>query len=118
MIEHHLDPQSAISYQQSASALLIAGRNDAAAVALMVGSMVTGENTLRDQLVELYRQGLDPLGCAVVQTPNGAAINPGCATVRRHLCAATNEAVAIHQRAGRANEAQRLRESAAPLQCQ
>jgi hypothetical protein len=61
----------------------------------------------------LYRDGLDPLGCAVVDTPNGAAINPSCATVRRHVCAATPEAVAIHQRAGRADDARRLQESAA-----
>jgi protein O-mannosyl-transferase len=108
-----LEPANPVSYRQSAAALLTAERPDAAAVALMVGSMVTGDQTLRDELVALYREGLDPLGCAIVQTPNGAAINPACDTVRRHACAATTEAIAIHERAGRVDEARRLQEGAA-----
>jgi hypothetical protein len=114
-----LEPANPVGYRQSAAAFLIAGRPDDAAVALMVGSMVTADQGLRDELVTLYRDGLDPLGCAVVQTPKGAAINPSCATVRRHVCAATTEAVAIHQRAGRSDEARRVQESAArQFQCQ
>jgi hypothetical protein len=49
---------------------------DEAAVALMTGVMVTENRALRDELVDLYRQGLDPLGCALVNTREGAAINP------------------------------------------
>jgi tetratricopeptide (TPR) repeat protein len=113
-----LEPANPVSYRQSAAALLIAERPDDAAVALMVGSMVTADKGLREELIALYRDGLDPLGCAVVVTPNGAAINPECATVRRHVCAATADAAAIHQRAGHVDEARRLRESAArQFQC-
>jgi hypothetical protein len=82
-------------------------------VTLMTGIMVTDDRALRDELVDLYRQGLDPLGCAVVNTRDGAAINPGCATVRRHVCSATIEAVRVDTRAGRTVQAQRLADSAA-----
>jgi len=113
-----LDPFSVIGYQQSAAAFLSAQRGDEAAVALMTGVMVTENRALRDELVDLYRQGLDPLGCALVNTREGAAINPSCATVRRHVCAATGEAVRIDLNAGRSAQAQRLQDSAArQFQC-
>ena len=84
----------------------------------MTGVMVTEDRALRDELVDLYRQGLDPIGCAIVNTRDGAAINPSCATVRRHVCAATIEAVRIDTNAGRSAQAQRLRDSAArQFQC-
>jgi hypothetical protein len=107
-----LDPFNVIGYQQSAAAFLSAQRGDEAAVVLMTGVMVTEDRALRDELVDLYRQGLDPLGCALVNTRDGAAINPSCATVRRHVCAATGEAVRIDMNAGRSAQAQRLRDSA------
>jgi hypothetical protein len=113
-----LDPFSVIGYQQSAAAFLSASAGDEAAVALMTGVMVTEDRALRDELVDLYRQGLDPLGCALVNTREGAAINPSCATVRRHVCAATGEAVRIDMNAGRSAQAQRLQDSAArQFQC-
>jgi len=113
-----LDPFNVTGYQQSAAAFLSAARGDEAAVVLMTGVMVTEDRDLRDELVDLYRQGLDPLGCAVVNTRDGAAINPSCATVRRHVCAATIDAVRIDTNAGRSAQAQRLRDSAArQFQC-
>jgi len=113
-----LDPFNVIGYQQSAAAFLSAERGDEAAVTLMIGVMVTEDRALRDELVDLYRQGLDPLGCALVNTRDGAAINPSCVTVRRHVCAATGEAVRIDTNAGRSAQAQRLRDSAArQFQC-
>jgi hypothetical protein len=108
-----LDPMNPVSYQQAAAAFLAADRGDAAAVALMVGSMVTGNRALRDELVDLYQRGLDPRGCAVMSTPNGPAIDPSCETVRTHVCRATVEAIDIHQHAGRADEARRLQDGAA-----
>jgi protein O-mannosyl-transferase len=113
-----LEPDNAIGYRQSAAAFLAASRNDDAAVTLMTGSMITSDQGLRDELVDLYRRGLDPLNCAITSTANGAAINPSCETVRRHACAATAEAVQIHLRAGRRDEAQRLSDGAArQFQC-
>jgi tetratricopeptide (TPR) repeat protein len=113
-----LEPFTVIGYQQSAAAYLSAGRNDDAAVTLMTGIMVTDDRALRDELVDLYRQGLDPIGCAIVNTRDGAAIDPACATVRQHVCAATRAAVSIDTRAGRTTQAQRLTDSAArQFQC-
>jgi tetratricopeptide (TPR) repeat protein len=108
-----LEPLNAVGYRQAAAAFLSARRDDDAAVALMTGSMVTDDRTLRDELVELYRRGLDPLGCAVTDTPQGPAINPACSTVARHACAATNDAARIQINAGRSDQAQRLRDGAA-----
>jgi tetratricopeptide (TPR) repeat protein len=107
-----LEPFNVIGYQQSAAAYLSAERRDDAAIALMTGMMVTNDRVLRDELVDLYRQGLDPIGCAVVNTRDGAAINPTCDTVRRHVCAATGQAVEIDTRAGRRDQAERLKASA------
>lgn len=113
-----LEPFNVVGYQQSAAAFLGATRHDDAAVALVTGSLVTADRTLRSELVDLYRQGLDPLGCALVETRDGLAINPTCATVRRHACEATGAAIQIHLRAGRADQAQRLQDSAArQFQC-
>jgi len=113
-----LDPLNAIGYRQAAAAYLRANRTEDAAIVLMTGSLVTSDRGLRDELVDLYKRGLDPLGCALVQAPTGPAIDPSCATVRRHACAAVREAMQIHERAGRPDLAQRLREGAArQFQC-
>jgi protein O-mannosyl-transferase len=113
-----LDPLNVVGYQQAAAAFLLASRGDDAAVTLMTGSLVSGEPALRAELVDLYRNGLDPLGCALVPTRDGPAINAGCATVRRHACAATKEAIDVHARAGRTDQAQRLKDGAArQFQC-
>jgi len=108
-----LDPQNVVGYRQAAAAFLTAKRNDDAAIVLMTGAMVTDDRSLSRELLDLYQRGLDPLRCAVTSTPQGPAINPACETVRRHACAATPEAVRIHERAGRADQAARLREGAA-----
>jgi protein O-mannosyl-transferase len=108
-----LDPENVVGYRQAAAAFLSAARNEDAAIALMTGGMVTNDNSLAQELIDLYQRGLDPLRCAVRTTSNGPSLNPSCETVRRHACAATPEAVRIHERAGRADQAARLREGAA-----
>jgi protein O-mannosyl-transferase len=108
-----LDPLNAIGYRQAAAAYVRANRADDAAVVLMTGSLVTSDRSLRDELVDLYKSGLDPLGCALVQAPNGPAIDPSCATVRRHACAAVREALQVHERTDRPDLAQRLKDGAA-----
>jgi hypothetical protein len=67
--------------------------------------------------MELYRQGLDPLGCAVAATRDGPALNPACPTVRRHLCAASADAIPLQIGAGNRDDAERLRTSATELGC-
>lgn len=92
-------PFDPMSYRTTAAALLSARRADEAAVALMTGFMLTGNADLRGGLLELYRGGLDPAGCAVLA--DGTSLNPQCAPVRQHLCAAAKAASDVHRTAGR-----------------
>ena len=98
-----LDPASASSYHQVASALLAAGRTEDAAVELVEGSLVTADVSLRQELIKLYEGGLDQQHCATVPGPYGPAINPKCEIVRRHVCAASVAALDLYQRLGRAD---------------
>lgn len=82
------DPANAIGYRLLADAHLASGMPDAAAVTLMVGGLVTGGAAFTRDLAQLYRAGLDVDGCAVTGTADRLALNPGCAIVARHTCAA------------------------------
>ena len=105
------DPFNPIVWRSAAAALLTAERADEAAIALMTGFMITGHADLRTVLIDLYRGGLDPDGCAVTSGANGGALNSGCDVVRRHLCAATGTAITIQNRAGRSDLAAQLESS-------
>jgi hypothetical protein len=102
-----LDPQV---YRQMSDALLAAGRRDDAAVALVTGSLVTSDAGLRQELLRLYRDGLDKEGCAIAQGPYGPAINPACAVVRRHICEASAGALQAASAAGRQDLLDALRQ--------
>jgi hypothetical protein len=108
-----LDPLSALAYRLAADAQLGLRRPDAAAVTLMVGSIVTGDAGLGEALMGLYRSGLDETGCAVVSGAGGPALNPSCALVRQHLCLASAEAVELNERLGRHDRAEQARAFAA-----
>ena len=71
-----LDPLNTLAYRLAADALLGLRRADAAAVTLMVGSIVADDVGLGQALMGLYRSGLDLQGCAVVST----AERPGRST--------------------------------------
>jgi protein O-mannosyl-transferase len=103
-----LDPFSGGSYRQLAASLLAGGRPDDAAVALAEGGLVTADGGLRQMLLGLYRQGLDREGCALVPGAAGPALNLGCPTVRRHLCAAVDRALELYRRVGRKDLADQL----------
>lgn len=64
------------------------GKSDDAAVTLMTAQLMTGDLGFRKPLLDLYASGLDSAGCAIVPGPAGPALNPACAIVHRHLCAA------------------------------
>ena len=81
-----LDPQL---YRQRADVAVSAGRLDDAAIALVEGTFVTGDKSLRQALVELYRNAMDPKSCVLIAGPAGPAINPGCPAVHAHVCAAS-----------------------------
>jgi hypothetical protein len=106
-----LDPLNAQRYWQLATAYLADSRADEAAVALMRGALATSDMSLRQDLLSLYRQGLDSKGCATVPGPNGPAINPSCEIVRRHTCAAAAATIPLYLRAGRRDLAQLLKDS-------
>jgi tetratricopeptide (TPR) repeat protein len=112
-----LEPSNIVGHRQLAAALLSAQRYEDAAVTLMTGVLLTNSPELRQQLMELYRQGLDPLACAVALTRDGAVLNPACPTVRRHLCAATADAIPLQIDTGHREDAERLKTSATELGC-
>ena len=94
------DPLNPDAYRQLANVLLASHRGDDATIALMKGMLITSNLGLREELLNLYRNGADPKGCAIVQGPNGPAINPACETVRRHLCAASVDTIKVRLQTG------------------
>jgi hypothetical protein len=57
-----------------------------ASAALMAGGLITGDPSMRQELLRLYQLGLDEKGCAV--DPVTGALNPACEVVHNQLCAA------------------------------
>jgi tetratricopeptide (TPR) repeat protein len=105
-----LNPESADAYRIIAGLLVNAGRNEEAVVALTEGVLITHDDGLTQRLVGLYQTGLDPQGCAIGA---GGALNPSCATVRRHLCAASSEAVKLRTETNRPDLAEAMKHVAA-----
>ena len=105
------DPSNPEAWRQYSDALGSTGRIDDAVVALMQGVLLTSDNGLRQRMVELYRRGAGG-ACALLPGQNGApAINPSCPEVRKHLCAADAQAIALRLRSGRTDLAEVLRNS-------
>lgn len=105
------DPSNPEAWRQYSDALGNTGRVDDAVIALMQGVLLTRDAGLRQRMVELYRQGAGG-ACALRAGPNGtSAINPACPEVRKHLCAADAQAIALRLRAGRPDLAEVLRNS-------
>jgi tetratricopeptide (TPR) repeat protein len=83
-----IEPGNTEIHRQIAAILLELGRPDEGAAALMEGVLLTSDNGLRNELLRLYQAGLDRSGCATMAVPGNTALNPACAMVHRHLCAA------------------------------
>jgi len=96
-------PFDPAAYRTLAAALLNARQPDDAALELMTGFIVTGNAELRSALVDLYRGGGDPEGCATAKEGSNIVLNVSCEIVRRHLCAAAARARELQQRAGRSD---------------
>ena len=73
---------------------------------------MTSDLSLRQDLLSLYRQGLDSKGCATVPGPNGPAFNPSCEIVRQHTCAAVAATIPLYLRIQRRDLAEQLKDSA------
>lgn len=113
-----LDPAAAESYRHLSAAYLAAGRADDAAVALVEGTLVTSDLGLRQELVELYRGGLDTQGCATTPGPYGPAMNPSCGIVHRHMCMAATRALQLYGQMGRGDLMEKTKLAVASLGCQ
>lgn len=113
----NLEPTSAPAFMQLADVLLHVSRAEDAAVTLLEGEIITKDPVITEQLVQLYRSGLDPQGCAVVGAQGHWTVNPSCEVVRRHLCKASAGAEKILTGAGRADLAASTQARFSTLQC-
>jgi len=87
-----LDPGNPVTHRTLAGVLLDADREQDAVVALVAGVLITQNGALRQDLLRLYRAGLDPGNCAM--NPDGT-LNFSCGTVHRNVCAAAPEVVRL-----------------------
>ena len=87
-----LHPVKAEGYRQISFALAAQKRFDDAAVALMEGGLITGDLTLKSDLLDLYRSAFANT-CAITTGPDGPTVNPACDLVRKQFCAASVEVV-------------------------
>jgi len=87
---------------------------------LMEGVLLTVDPGLRQAVIEMYRAGLDPHGCALLPGQDGRpALNPSCDTVHAHLCQASAAAIAVRVNANRTDLAEQIRAAAArDFRCQ
>jgi len=103
-----LEPLAPLPYRQIATAQLARQDPDAAAVTLMVGSIVTADRGLTQALLGLYAAGVDEGRCATANGPTGPTLNTSCPVVQQHLCAAAPEAARLDAQLGRMTEAERV----------
>jgi hypothetical protein len=87
-----IDPNNVRSYGQMADAYLGLGRGEEAATALVLGILTTGDQSLEQDLIRVYRAGVDPDDCAVAPGPTRPVLNQQCAIVHRDYCAAAAKA--------------------------
>ena len=88
-----------------ADVLFAKRRVEEAAILLMRGLFITSDLGLRQDLLNVYRSGIDSQKCAIIQGPNGP-MNPGCEIVRRHFCAAATDTIRARLSVGQRDLAQ------------
>jgi tetratricopeptide (TPR) repeat protein len=106
-----LDPLHPRAHRLLANAYIAGGKRDQAAIALMVGAMLTDDPGDGRALIDLYRSHFSG-ECVVSSTPAGFVLNPACPMVRDHVCAASPSAIALHLQLGRAAQADDVRRTA------
>ena len=108
MYAHSLDPEDRKIYLALSYILLSEGRKDEAATMLVEGLVVSGSVTdpnFLQPLRGLYRAGLDPKNCAILQGPRGQGLNAACEPVRNEICSASADLAAVYRRDLRAESA-------------
>ncbi len=104
------DPLSPNTYLQLSSALDRSNRIEEAAVALLEGNTLVPDKRFTNELLPLFKRGIDPRSCALKQVGQGYTLDPGCEAVRRLLCPALSDAIAVRMRTGRPDLARQLRD--------
>jgi hypothetical protein len=90
-----LSPDYSDAYHVMADSLLLANRDEDAAVALIQGLLITGDRKLFPLVQRIYTNGLDAKGCAFVQTAKGPTFNSACEIVRTDSCKASSELIKV-----------------------
>jgi tetratricopeptide (TPR) repeat protein len=85
-------PQASLLVSQAA---MSAGLRNESAVALVAGLLITEDRSLLPPLDSLYRNGLDPTGCAFINAANGPVLNNACGPVHSEICEAYADIIQI-----------------------
>jgi hypothetical protein len=88
-----LAPQYTDAYQVMGEALLLANRDEEAAISLIEGLLITADPKLFPLVQKAYGGGLDSKDCAFIQTPGGPSFNFSCEIVHNDLCKASDELI-------------------------
>jgi len=114
-----LDPNKLTNYQILSTVLLAEGRKEDAAVMLVEGIMISGYGApgFLDTLRGLYRAGLDPKGCAILQGERSELLNNSCEPAHNEICRASVDLVAVYRRELRPAFADRTKQTALELGC-
>lgn len=114
-----LNSENLANYQILSKILVSQDRKEDAAVQLIEGIMVAGPQApgFMQGLRELYGEGVDPKGCAIVYEARGEALNNLCEPVHEEICKASVELVATYQKQLRGKLADQARQRALGLGC-
>jgi hypothetical protein len=114
-----LDPNNLSNYHILSTILLAEGRNEDAAVMLVEGMMFSGayDPWFLETLRGLYRTGLDPKGCAIVQGARGESLNNSCEPAHIEICRASADLTGVYLRKLRPDLSDLTKRSALELGC-
>ena len=86
LVARRLDPLSPQAYWLLFDVFMSREQAFEAATMLVEGGVITGDPTMREELIRLYQMGLDERGCAIAA--GSGALNPACEIVHTQFCAA------------------------------
>jgi tetratricopeptide (TPR) repeat protein len=112
-----LDPRNPDNYKILGAILTSEGRKEDAAVMLVEGLMTSGDSEFLEQLRRVYRAGVDPKGCAIVQGVSGELLNNSCEPAHNEICGALLDLMLVYRRELRSNLADQTKESAREHGC-